>query len=108
MLGSPNPPTAILAGNDQMAVDVMAAARELGLRVPDDLSIVGFDDILPARLMHPPLTTAAQPLEAFGAAAVRNIDLILAGQSAPDLLRFPTTLVIRESTTAVESVKQKA
>jgi DNA-binding LacI/PurR family transcriptional regulator len=98
MLSASHRPTAILAGNDQMAVDVALGARELGLCVPHDLSIVGFDDILPAQLMHPPLTTVAQPLEAFGAAAVRNIDLILSGQSAPDLLRFPTTLVVREST----------
>lgn len=98
ILTSPNRPTAILAGNDEMARSVLSAAKELNLSVPADLSVVGFDNTVLAKLVDPPLTTVAQPLESIGAAAVRNLDLILSGASAPDLQRFATSLVERATT----------
>ena len=61
-------PTAIVAANDLLALGVLLAARERGLRIPDDVSIVGFDDIAYAALSDPPLTTVRQPAREMGAA----------------------------------------
>lgn len=76
LLALPNPPTAIFAANDEMALGVMRAARERGLRVPDELSVIGFDDTPSSRSAWPPLTTVRQPLHELSAAAV---DLIVSG-----------------------------
>lgn len=97
VLTSALPPTALLVGNDEMAISVIRAAGELGLRVPDDLSVVGFDGTILAQLSDPPLTTVSQPLESLGATAVRTIDSALSGQECPHLIQFPTALVIRAS-----------
>lgn len=70
LLSAPNPPTAILAINDMYALGACAGARELGFRIPEDLSIVGFDDIPLAMIAYPPLTTVRQPLDAMAHAAV--------------------------------------
>jgi DNA-binding LacI/PurR family transcriptional regulator len=56
-----NPPTAVLTVNDMYAIGACAGARELGYRVPEDISVVGFDDIMMAEVMQPPLTTIRQP-----------------------------------------------
>ncbi len=61
VLNGPTPPTAIFAINDMFAFGVFAGARDLGLRVPNDLSVVGFDDIVLAEIMEPALTTVRQP-----------------------------------------------
>jgi DNA-binding LacI/PurR family transcriptional regulator len=94
MLDVPDRPTAVLAMSDEMAVAVMDGARSIGLRVPEDLSVVGFDDTVTAATSSPPLTTVHQPHAAKGAAAVRTL---LAGADAKDVT-FPTRLVVREST----------
>nr|WP_282089584.1 substrate-binding domain-containing protein [Streptomyces tendae] len=62
LLGLPEPPTAIFAGNDEIAAGVVENARRRGPRVPEDLSVVGFDDTSLARMASPPLTTVRQPL----------------------------------------------
>ena len=62
LLDLPKPPTAIFAFNDAIALGVLRAAHERGLRVPDDLSVVGFDDIKYATIVSPALTTVRQPL----------------------------------------------
>jgi LacI family transcriptional regulator len=72
LLDLPQPPTAIFAANDDTALGVLEAARARGLRVPDDLSIVGFDDTEVARVASPQLTTVAQPLRRMGAVALRT------------------------------------
>ncbi|WP_296818576.1 LacI family DNA-binding transcriptional regulator [Brevundimonas sp.] len=72
-------PTAVFASNDDMALGVMAAARQLGLDVPRDLSIAGFDDTPAAQSVWPPLTTVAQPIGAMAAAAA---DMIIDGEAA--------------------------
>jgi LacI family transcriptional regulator, xylobiose transport system transcriptional regulator len=98
MLSSANAPTAIFAGNDLQALGVYEAAREHGLRVPDDLSVVGFDDIAPARWVSPPLTTVHQPLRRMGAEAARIVlRAPAAGDEAPRL-DLATHLVVRGST----------
>ncbi len=93
-------PTAILAMSDVTAIGVMWAAREVGLRVPDDLSIVGFDDLDVAKHASPPLTTVHQPIRQKGEEAAR---LLLRMIANPDLERpehriLETRLIIRGST----------
>ena len=94
-------PTALLAMSDAMAIGAMSAARDLGLGVPRDLSIVGFDDVELAAHVQPPLTTVHQPIREKGAEAAR---LLLAGierrEPEPERLLLPTRLVIRGSTAA--------
>jgi len=92
-------PTAVLAMSDAMAIGVLRAASELGLRVPEDLSVVGFDDIDIAQHANPPLTTVHQPIRQKGESAVR---LLLAVVERRDLrseqLRLETRLIVRSST----------
>ncbi|MGK6325285.1 LacI family DNA-binding transcriptional regulator [Sphingomonas sp. DT-51] len=83
LLDAAVPPTAILASSDQMALGALAAARDRGLVVPDDLSVVGFDDTPIARFSHPPLTAMEQPIAAVTARAVELIIAQLNGRSRP-------------------------
>ena len=97
-------PTAIFASNDMMAFGVMEAARERGLRLPEDLSIVGFDDIPQSPYVHPALTTVRQPLEEMGRSAARLLLKYIAHPSAEiERIELPTRLVIRESCQALSS-----
>ncbi len=95
-------PTALFAANDIYALGAYAATRELRLAIPRDLSIVGFDDIILARLANPPLTTVRQPLRAIAEAAVTQ--LIGRAQGLPDATWVsrvvPPRLVLRASTSA--------
>jgi DNA-binding LacI/PurR family transcriptional regulator len=94
-------PTAIVFANDLMAIAGMSAAAQLGRRVPDDLSIVGFDDIAVAAHMHPALTTVAQDALAWGRAATRAVfDLVELGVD-DDRELPPARLVVRGSTAPV-------
>ncbi|MEO3811977.1 LacI family DNA-binding transcriptional regulator [Sphaerisporangium sp. B11E5] len=92
-------PTAIFACNDPQALGVYQAARELGLRIPADLSVVGFDDLPIAALVDPPLTTVHQPLAEMAAAAT-ELALALGRGEEPSRvgLELATTLTVREST----------
>jgi LacI family transcriptional regulator len=91
-------PRAIVAANDEIAVGAMRAALELGLRVPEDVAISGWDDIPLAALVSPSLTTIAQPLRQLGAtAAVLLAERIDGDRSAPREVLLPTHLVIRRS-----------
>jgi LacI family repressor for deo operon, udp, cdd, tsx, nupC, and nupG len=99
LLGSKNPPTAIFCFNDEMAMGAIETAKRRGLRVPVDLSVVGFDDIRFARCMDPPLTTVAQPMRAIGEGTVQLLLDILRGRStSPESITLPHTLIIRSST----------
>jgi LacI family transcriptional regulator len=92
------PPTAIFASNDLSAFGAMDAARECGLRIPDDISIVGFDDIPQASLVYPKLTTVRQPLEEMGQVAVKMLLERIKDQShPPQRVELETQLVIRDS-----------
>jgi len=92
-------PTAVFAGNDLQALGLYEAARELGLRIPDDLSVVGFDDLPAARWVGPPLTTIRQPLgEMAGAAARIVLDLARGRKPAATRIELATELVVRSST----------
>jgi LacI family transcriptional regulator len=93
------PPTAIFAGNDEIAVGVIESARGRGLRVPEDLSVVGFDDTSPARMASPPLTTVRQPLREMGGTALRIALRLAAGEKAESHhIELATELVVRAST----------
>ena len=92
-------PTAIFAANDMMAMGAMLALREFGLRVPDDMALVGFDGLPLARLMDPPLTTVAQHPERLGAKAAELLLERLDGGGPPHGRRIdmPFDLLVRQS-----------
>ncbi|MDQ0952005.1 LacI family xylobiose transport system transcriptional regulator [Streptomyces phaeochromogenes] len=102
LLKLPDRPTAVFAGNDLQALGLYEAARELGLRVPEDLSIVGFDDLPVARWVGPPLTTVRQPLTEMAEAAARLVLDLGRGErpSAATRVELATSLVVRSSTAA--------
>jgi LacI family transcriptional regulator len=92
-------PTAIFAGSDEQAFGVIEAARQAGLSVPADLSVVGFDDLPMARWSSPPLTTVRQPLADMGRMAGRMLhELITSGSLATQRMELATHLVPRAST----------
>jgi LacI family transcriptional regulator len=98
LLNLVNPPTAIFASNDVMAMGAMDAVRNRGFRVPDDISIVGFDDIPQASVVRPGLTTVSQPLEKMGRVATQMLlDLFRDKEKSDNRIELPTELVIRES-----------
>lgn len=104
LLSLPEPPSAIFSSNDMMAFGVMEAARERGLRLPEDLSIVGFDDIPQASYVHPALTTVRQPLEEMGRSAAHLLLKYIAHPNAEiERIELPTRLIIRESCQALPS-----
>ncbi|PZG08494.1 LacI family DNA-binding transcriptional regulator [Nonomuraea aridisoli] len=99
VLDLPRPPTAIFAGSDEMAVGIMEAARARGLRIPEDLSIVGFDDTQIAQVTSPPLTTVRQPLREMGGVALRTALRLAAGEKVDSHhVELATELVVRGST----------
>lgn len=92
-------PTGVLAMSDAMAIGVLRAARELGLRVPEDLSVVGFDDIDISQHTNPPLTTVHQPIRQKGESAVRLLlSVVQRRDRIPEQLRLETRLIVRGST----------
>ena len=102
LLDLPDPPTAIFASSDQMALGVYEAVRRRGMRVPDDISVVGFDDLPESRWASPPLTTVRQPLVEMGMLAARTILQLSRGQEVEKLrLELATQLVVRDSTRAL-------
>lgn len=106
LLSMANRPTAIIASNDIMAFGVMEAARDCGLRVPDDLSIIGFDDIPQALMTHPQLTTVRQPLHDMGRSAVQMLlKLIDNPDQPPKRVRLNTQLVIRGTCRPFDSAR---
>ena len=99
LLDRPDRPTAIFAGSDFQALGVMRAARELELRIPEDLSIVGYDDLPVTEWIGPPLTTIHQPLQEMAATATRMVLALARGEvPANPRIDLATELVIREST----------
>lgn len=99
LLRRPNPPTAIIAGNDLQALGVYQAAREARLHIPEDLSVVGFDDLPVAQWVGPPLTTVRQPLIEMAVAAAELVLTMARGEEPPQTrVELATELVIREST----------
>ena len=101
LLELPEPPTAIFAGSDQQAFGVYEAARQHGLRIPEDLSVIGFDDLPVARWASPPLTTVRQPLAEMGSAAAQMLGELIDGVPLrSNRVELSTELIVRESTAA--------
>jgi len=100
LLSLSEPPTAIFAGSDLQALGVYEEARRRGLRVPDDLSVVGFDDLSIAQYATPPLTTVRQPHSEMAAEAVRMVLSMKSADhpDAPTRIELATYLVVRAST----------
>jgi LacI family transcriptional regulator len=93
-----DPPSAIFASNDRSAFGVIEAVREHGLRIPGDVSVLGFDDIPRAAHVHPALTTVRQPLEEMGRTATRMLlEYIQDPLRPPERVELPTELVLRQS-----------
>jgi LacI family transcriptional regulator, galactose operon repressor len=90
--------TAIVAGSDFMAIGILRALSEQGLRVPDDVSLIGFDDIIFGQYTTPPLTTMHQDRVAMGRGAVQRLVAIVEGTEEASPLILPTQLVVRKST----------
>jgi len=102
LLDLPEPPTAIFVCSDQMALGSYEALYERGMRVPDDMSIVGFDDLDEARWAIPPLTTVRQPLTEMAGVATRMLFNLIAGEELDsDRVELSTPLVLRASTRAL-------
>jgi DNA-binding LacI/PurR family transcriptional regulator len=115
LLGARPRPTAIFAANDRMAIGVLAAASDLGVRVPDELSLVGVDDIVMAAYVRPALTTVAMPAYDLGAAAMRLLaERLEAKRQAgrldgrPPRVRLPVELVVRDSSAPPPGRRRRA
>jgi LacI family transcriptional regulator len=101
LLGRSDPPTAIITGNDLQALGVYQVARELRLHIPEDLSVVGFDDLPVAQWVSPPLTTIRQPLIDMAVEAAELVIAMAAGTyPSQPRIELATELVVRESTAA--------
>jgi LacI family transcriptional regulator len=100
VLGSAQRPPAVFCSTDDQAIGVLRAARELGLRVPEDLAVAGFDDVAEAAFTDPPLTTVASDRDAMARAAVDLVlddSLRVPGSGTPRVRQFPSELVVRRS-----------
>lgn len=99
LLALPDPPTAVFCGSDEIAIGAIRTIKQAGLRVPEDISIVGFDDIYFAAVYDPPLTTVEQPARLLGFEAMRLLADRLAGIDVPKRgVTVPYRLMIRGST----------
>jgi LacI family transcriptional regulator len=100
--------TAIVAGNDMIAIGVIAALKQQGKRVPEDVAVIGFDNIPIAALYDPPLTTIAQPLYEMGASAMQAILDRVRNPALPGVaLTFATPLIVRRSTVATADTEEE-
>lgn len=101
MLALPTRPTALFCENDEMAIGALKRIKQAGLRVPEDISVVGFDDIPMAAYSDPPLTTVSQPAEAFGEQAVHLLIALIEGRDIGERrVVLPFTLAVRSSSAA--------
>src|SRR6202023_843752 len=101
LLSVPDPPTAIFAVTDMVALGTVEVARQMGFRIPEDLAIVGYNDIPLASRVSPGLTTMHVPMQEFGSVAVRLlIEQLESDTAGGRRVRFTPELVVRESTVA--------
>ncbi|WP_037909132.1 LacI family DNA-binding transcriptional regulator [Actinacidiphila yeochonensis] len=98
MLARPDRPTAIFAGSDLQAIGVLEAASALGLRTPEDLSVVGYDDVAVAQWSRPALTTVHQPLRKMAEAGAEMLLRLRAGEATTTRMELAISLVVRKST----------
>ena len=91
-------PTAVCCGNDEAALGLYRACHENGVRIPDDLSVIGFDNAPMATMVEPNLTTVVQPFDEMSRHAAKSLIALIDGCSVTDSQRFETSLVVRKST----------
>jgi DNA-binding LacI/PurR family transcriptional regulator len=98
LLALPNRPTAVVCANDDMAIGALRACQEMGVNVPREMSICGFDQTFSSGLTIPPLTTVFQPIADMGLYAVQSVLDLIDGKPVPKHVTFEPTLVVRSST----------
>ena len=98
LLSLPEPPTAIVFDSDLLAVTGLGVAQRMGFAVPDDVSIVGWDDSLISQVVHPPLTAITRDLTGFGATAARHLLAAIEGDAGSDVQTVRGELTVRGST----------
>jgi DNA-binding LacI/PurR family transcriptional regulator len=98
LLALPDPPTAVVCYNDMTALGAMRAIHRAGRRVPEDISVVGFDDLFLAEYTQPPLTTVRQPMRRMGVLAMESLFRLMAGEESAVSIMVDAELVVREST----------
>jgi LacI family transcriptional regulator len=107
LIKSGRPFTAVLCFNDVSAMGTIRALHEAGLRVPNDVSVLGFDDIQSAAYQVPSLTTIRQPLQKMGSTAAQLLLKRLAGELIPESIQVAPDLIVRESTAPARSLVTK-
>jgi DNA-binding LacI/PurR family transcriptional regulator len=103
LLALKGPPTAVCCYNDMSALGAMRSIHMLGLRVPEDISIAGFDDLFVASYTQPPLTTVRQPMRRMGQLAMENLIKLMSGQESVVRIKINAELIVRESTARVST-----
>jgi LacI family transcriptional regulator len=105
LLDLAKPPTAVFIGSDVVALGAIDAIHSRGLRIPDDISVIGFDDVSLGKYLRPPLTTVHLPAYDLGRKASEMVLQIIGGQPlATKQVRLPTELLIRHSTARVRTI----
>ena len=107
LLALDRPPTAVCCYNDMTALGAMKAIRARGLRMPEDVSVTGFDDLFFAAYLDPPLTTVRQPMRQMGRMAMENLFKLMSGDGRPEQgdirMRVEAELIVRGSTAKVHA-----
>lgn len=106
LLGLSNPPTAVCCYNDMSALGAMRSIRMHGLRVPEDISVAGFDDLFVASYTEPPLTTVRQPMRRMGQMAMENLIKLMSGEESVVRIKVKAELVVRGSTAKVKKLSR--
>jgi DNA-binding LacI/PurR family transcriptional regulator len=101
LLTLPDRPTAVCCYNDMSALGAMRSIRLHGLRVPEDISVVGFDDLFLASYTQPPLTTVRQPMRRMGQLAMESLFKLMSGEESAIKIKVDAELIVRESTASV-------
>jgi DNA-binding LacI/PurR family transcriptional regulator len=105
LLEAIDPPTAVFCYNDMSALGALRAIRAKGKRVPEDVSVVGFDDLFIASYTNPALTTISQPMRQMGSTAMEILLKLFNGASSQNNIKVQGQLIVRESTAAPRTAK---
>jgi DNA-binding LacI/PurR family transcriptional regulator len=105
LLALADPPTAVCCYNDMTALGAMRAIRLRGLRVPEEISVVGFDDLFFASYTQPPLTTVRQPMRRMGQLAMESLFKLMSGDESEIRIKVDAELIVRESTARVRTAQ---
>lgn len=106
LLAQRQPPTAVCCYNDMTALGVMRTIRAQGLRVPEDISVTGFDDLFFASYTQPPLTTVRQPMQRMGQLAMESLFKLLSGEESVVQVKVEAELIVRDSTSSARPLRK--